>query len=317
MQLLSRCLVFFIFNAKDFIMKNRKAFTLIELLVVIAIIALLLSIILPALRKVKKQAAAVVCLANMKSFAACWHTYTMDNNEKMVNGHVPRYAVTEVDYWVEAPQHKVGSNYVYTGDNALNGTQIPLEDELYGIRRGLLFPYVGDVDAYHCPANNSEKLFSVKNSWPYGSWWNSYSVTGMMNGERSKETYLIYNPSATSGWDVNAALKISEVVSPGNKIVFLENGDDRGWLMGSWIMNYNPTSSWIDPFAIWHGDQSPLGFADGHAENHRWVDWSTNQNAKFRPDSPDHLAVEYPLPRPDESGDDLRYMRQAYIPGVL
>jgi len=63
-------------------MSKRRGFTLIELLVVIAIIALLLSILMPALRKVKEQGRMVKCLANLKQWNLIAAMYTQENDGK-------------------------------------------------------------------------------------------------------------------------------------------------------------------------------------------------------------------------------------------
>jgi len=60
-------------------MRKRKGFTLIELLVVIAIVVLLMAILLPALQRVKKQAKAVACQANLKQWGPIFSMYTTDN----------------------------------------------------------------------------------------------------------------------------------------------------------------------------------------------------------------------------------------------
>lgn len=57
---------------------RRKAFTLIELLVVISIVALLVSILLPALRNAREAAKGVVCLSNVRQVSAMTHQYATD-----------------------------------------------------------------------------------------------------------------------------------------------------------------------------------------------------------------------------------------------
>lgn len=64
-------------------MNNKKAFTLIELLVVISIIAVLMSILMPALRKAKEQATSVVCSSRQKDIGLAFSLYAQDWNNAL------------------------------------------------------------------------------------------------------------------------------------------------------------------------------------------------------------------------------------------
>jgi prepilin-type N-terminal cleavage/methylation domain-containing protein len=83
--------------------RNRKfgGFTLIELLVVIAIIAMLASLLLPALSKAKYKAKDVLCKSNLRSMAIGLQMYATDyeafppyasrDDSGSVNGEVPLF----------------------------------------------------------------------------------------------------------------------------------------------------------------------------------------------------------------------------------
>jgi prepilin-type N-terminal cleavage/methylation domain-containing protein/prepilin-type processing-associated H-X9-DG protein len=79
---------------------NRQAFTLIELLVVISIIVLLVAILLPSLQRVRKQARATGCQANLRQWGILWATYTAEND-----AYLPRIESDFAEGWYALSPH--------------------------------------------------------------------------------------------------------------------------------------------------------------------------------------------------------------------
>jgi len=255
---------------------KRKGFTLIELLVVIAIIAILMAILMPALNAVKEQAASISCRSNVRQLTMAWIMYKDENDDELVNGHT---GGPGSETWITIPQ---------------NAGTAPVEEKKKYIMEGLLWPYIKQIEAYHCPSDKRAN----KTHFQYA--FRTYSIAGGMNGV-----------SQNGAWEIMPCIKYSDINNPATKYVFLAELDKRGYNRGSWVM-HPKSRQWVDPFAIWHKrNTSTLGWADGHVDMQRWfgeglIKW--NEQALYNPQS----FSFYRTPNPDEELKDFDFMLKGY-----
>ncbi|MSU64475.1 MAG: prepilin-type N-terminal cleavage/methylation domain-containing protein [Pedosphaera sp.] len=214
-------------------------FTLIELLVVIAIIAILAAMLLPALSKSKEQATGARCQSNQKQLGLAFLLYSDDNDDKIVGMSTYRQGR---DFWTGPKPVKN-----FTGSPQSRA----LEEAKEGLKQGKLFPYASSVDVWHCPGDRRFRLKAGR-----GFAFDSYGAAGGLDGEDES----------------NSIYKYSQILYPTRNYVFVEEADDRGWNLGSWLIDPTPSAfTWVDAVAIWHINKSTLSFADGHAVTHKWL----------------------------------------------
>ena len=257
-------------------------FTLIELLVVIAIIAILASLLLPALARSKGMATGAACQNNQKQFSLAWTMYADDNSDKICGGST----YTAGDWW-RGPQAIPRERMQELGK--LSAKEREIEMEKAGIRKGLLFRYTTDTGVYHCPGD--KRISSARPTLTFVS----YSGAGGMNGEQQ-------------GLSVK---NLSSIVNPSAKYVYVEESDPREYNMGSWIISMGPGNNWIDPVAPWHNDYSTLSWADGHATTKRWLSPKTSKAARDTVGTPSRPG-SFNFGMHDSDNRDIMYMKEHY-----
>jgi prepilin-type N-terminal cleavage/methylation domain-containing protein/prepilin-type processing-associated H-X9-DG protein len=298
----------------------KKGFTLIELLVVIAIIALLLSILIPSLKAAKELASGAVCVNNQKSLCTAWGMYSADHKSNLIGGSTYSGGDRPTPYrWVEAPllQPIYGST---PSPYPPTPTSITQDHRLNGIRAGKLFAYTGSEKVYHCPG---DKTFT--NAEPYAVY-RSYAVTGLMNGEDfppgAREGNNQFNPitrfrSVTlDGVSkvLKVALKTSDIASPGNKLVFMEEDVVKGksetnkqpYNRGGWMLLSSGYTWWDSP-AGYHNGGSTFSYADGHADKRKWRNKKTIDRIQNYERYSETIEQQ-------EQNEDIRWLAQGYIP---
>ena len=214
-------------------MNPRRAFTLIELLVVIAIIAILASLLLPALSRAKIKAQGTQCLNNVKQLQLAWMLYADDNGDGMVLNNSG----------VSPP-----TNEMWCAGNMQTATD---STNLDLIKASLLWHYTGNTGIYKCPGDRSANVRSMSANWA-------------MNSDDLSPTYPNFTDFKKTS-SVPAATQYFVFIDESTETI------DNAHFRIDFNENYNATSVLDNP-AAYHGGSGSVSFVDGHASTKHWSD---------------------------------------------
>jgi prepilin-type N-terminal cleavage/methylation domain-containing protein/prepilin-type processing-associated H-X9-DG protein len=265
--------------------KNGRAFTLIELLVVISIIAIIASLILPALSRAKGRAQGSFCLNNTRQLSLAWTVYA-DEHNGLLAYNLGKSARTAVMVPAATPAASMAQNWV---NNVLNWELNPdVTNGTKMVETGI-GPYADKSTAiYHCPSDTAVSELQRGVGWQMRV--RSYSMNAMVGdaGNFSQTGVNVNNTNYVQFF------KTFTIPRPSDIFVFLDEHPDS--IDDGYFLNtYSAHPAWNDLPASYHNGGASFSFADGHSESHHWRNKSTIQPARA-------YGINPPLPLPLEYG---------------
>lgn len=236
-----------------------RAFTLIELLVVIAIIAVLASMLVPALSSAKEKARQTKCLSNTRQIITAWVTYAGDNNEVVPNPGNSRF---ETSAWVAGWLD-------FNGGNTDNTNIWQLVDP----RVSALGSYVKNPSLYKCPSDRSYVTIGGRRLDRVRSYGMSQAFTAIGDPGKSgsgfwlpKEKYRMFH-------------KTTDMNNPGPAMLYVLLDEhpasiNAGGFANQMVEN-RIRARIIDYPASYHKGAANIAYADGHSDIKKWTDGRT------------------------------------------
>ena len=219
---------------------------MIELLVVIAIIAILASLLFPALATAKAKAHSIVCFNNLKQLSLAWHLYESDYN-----------GLPPATNWASANDQFM----------SLNDPSRPDNWDTTRFANGLLAGSLGrNSKVLKCPADRSSAQDASNSRVDRVR---SYSMSCYANGRG-----WLFGSGA--GWDIYRKTSDMAPVGTTRIMVLLDESpgtiDDQEFLVDMRDFYGRKTQRIASYPASYHRTRGNIVFADGHAETHRWRD---------------------------------------------
>ncbi|MGA2677782.1 MAG: hypothetical protein ABSF37_00620 [Sedimentisphaerales bacterium] len=253
-------------------MNANKGLTRIDAIIAVACVALVLAQAAVLNAGGRERSKLEVCLANLRSLAAAWQTYSSDNNSKVPCGDIyyswifPGIGATGPQLaWLEWPHpfpHSMPPTIATNYMNAYNLNSPAITQQAvwqHAIGEGTLWKYVGDYNIYRCPDAGKGQYVT-------------YYMSHSMN------TY-----PGSAGADAPTITNINQISNPAERFVFIDNGNLK---QGAFYVVYdatspntNPPGRWYDLPPMIHSQGTTFSFADGHAIYRKWTDPHTLQAA--------------------------------------